>query len=287
MRISAAALSGHNLRIEHFPRSDEAHRVQGIVTYVRKFAHAVQDDLCNMHVNGRATGPELAQPSTSGGRITATYRDEYVQETKRGNHHEAVEERDRKVPSTTSDVGDVALAIVSAVQQIVPVVVLQAKPPPQLTGASEEDGQLVMSGGPTVATRNMARSAVGKSRKLAWVVITPSSFTFQKNFMPMTAYTDMISSSNPPTFTMEDIDAAVASRIALIPLNIFMVLINLKSLIATRETRATLMTVAFILSDAADAIETTTTTRSMTLLGSLKYLLQVAPIADRLLLTAR
>jgi hypothetical protein len=240
-----------------------------------------------MHVNGRATGPDLAQPSTSGARNAATYRDEYVQETKGGNHHEAVEERDRKVPSTTSDVGDVALAIVSAVQQIVPVVFLQAKPPPQLTGASEEDRQLAMSGGPTVATRNMARRAVGKSRKLAWVVITPSSFTFQKNFMPMTAYTDMISTSNPPTFTMEDIDAAVASRIFFIPRNIFMVLINLKSLIATRETRATLMTVAFMLLDAADAIETTTTTRSMTLLGSLKYLLQVAPIADRLLLTAR
>ena len=133
MRIIAVALSGRNLRIERFPRSDEAHRVQGIVTYVRKFAHAVQDDLCSMHVNGRATGPELAQPSTSGGRNAATYRDEYVQETKGGNHHEAVEERDRKVPSTTSDVGDVALAIVSAVQQIVPVVFLQAKPPPQLT----------------------------------------------------------------------------------------------------------------------------------------------------------
>jgi hypothetical protein len=201
------------------------------------------------------------------------YSDENVQKTKPSQENKRVEEHDGKVPSTTSDVGDVALAIDSAVQQIVPVVFLQAKPPPQLTGASEEDGPLAMSGGPTVATRNMARSAVGKSRKLAWVVITPSSFTFQKNFMPMTAYTDMISSSNPPTFTMEDIDAAVASRIALIPLNIFMVLINLKSLIATRETRATLMTVAFMLSDAADTMETTTTRRSMTWLGSLRYLI--------------
>ena len=66
--LSAAALSGRNLRIKRFPRFDEAHRVQRIVTYVRKFAHAVQDDLCNMHVHGRATGPELAEPSTSGGR---------------------------------------------------------------------------------------------------------------------------------------------------------------------------------------------------------------------------
>jgi hypothetical protein len=39
------------------------------------------------------------------------------------------------------------------------------------------------------------------------------------------------------------------------------------------------MAAAFILSDAAEAIETTTTARSMTLLGSLKYLLQVAPIS--------
>ena len=86
-----------------------------------------------MHVHGRATGPELAEPSTSGGRNAATYRDEYVQETKGGNHHEAVEERDRKVPSTTSDVGIIALAIHGAVQQIVPIVFLQAKTPRLLT----------------------------------------------------------------------------------------------------------------------------------------------------------
>jgi hypothetical protein len=76
----------------------------------------------------------------------------------------------------------------------------------------------------------MERSAlrpVGKSRKLAWVVNTPSSFAFQKNFMPMTQYTDMIKTSNPPTFTMDAIDAAVASRIFLMPLNIVTVLISL------------------------------------------------------------
>ena len=90
--------------------------------------------------------------------------------------------------------------------------------------------------------------------------------------MPMTANTDMISSNNPPMLAMEVIDAAVASRIFLMPLNIFTVLINLKSFTVTRETRATLITVAFMLSDAAEAIETATTRRSMTLFGSLKYL---------------
>jgi hypothetical protein len=161
------------------------------------------------------------------GHNAATYGDENVQETKGSNHHEAVEEGDRKVPSATSNVGDIALTIHGAVQQIVPIVFLQAKTPPQLTGASDEDGQLAMRGGCTVATRNMERSAVGKSRKLAWVVNTPSSFTFQKNFMPMTQYTDMIKTSNPPTFTMDAIDAAVASRIFLMPLNIVTVLISL------------------------------------------------------------
>jgi hypothetical protein len=43
----------------------------------------------------------------------------------------------------------------------------------------------------------------------------------------MTQYTDMIKTSNPPTFTMDAIDAAVASRIFLMPLNIVTVLISL------------------------------------------------------------
>ena len=89
----------------------------------------------------------------------------------------------------------------------------------------------------------------------------------------MTAYTDMTRISNPPTCTMDAIDAVVASRISFTPLNILTVLINLKSFTVTRETRATLMTDAFRLSDTAEAMETTTTIRSMTLLGSLKYLL--------------
>jgi len=75
-----------------------------------------------------------------GGRNAATDRDENVQETKGGKRNEAVEEGDSNVAPAASNVGDIALTIDSAVQQIVPVVFLQAKPPPQLTGASEETG---------------------------------------------------------------------------------------------------------------------------------------------------
>ena len=91
----------------------------------------------------------------------------------------------------------------------------------------------------------------------------------------MTAYTAMSSASNPPTLPMEDKEAAVVSRIAFVPRRAFTVLTNLKSFTVTRETRATLMTLAFILSDAAEAIETATTRKSMALLGSLKYLVHI------------
>jgi hypothetical protein len=52
------------------------------------------------------------------------YSDENVQKTKPSQENKRVEEHDGKVPSTTSDVGDIALAVHSAVQDVVPVVFL-------------------------------------------------------------------------------------------------------------------------------------------------------------------
>ena len=63
--------AGQNLRVEHLPRFDEAHRVQRIFTYLREFPHAVQDDLCNIRINGRETGSETADSATTP-RLTAT-----------------------------------------------------------------------------------------------------------------------------------------------------------------------------------------------------------------------
>ena len=134
--------------------------------------------------------------------------------------------------------------------------------------------------GRTVATRNMARIAVGKLRKLQCeFTVFRSSLTFQKNFMPTIAYTDMSSISKPPTCTIEAKEAATVSKIAFMPRRAFTVRTNLKSFMVTRETRATLMTLAFILSDAAEAMETATTRKSMTLFGSLKYLFSHHPVA--------
>ena len=70
----------------------------------------------------------------------------------------------------------------------------------------------------TVATRNMVSIAIGNVRKLAWELKMPSSSMFQKNFMPMTAYTDVSRTSNAPIFTIDAMDAIVVSIMDFIPL---------------------------------------------------------------------
>jgi len=60
---------------------------------------------------------------------TAAYGNENIQETKRSNQNEGVEEDDSEVSAATSDTDDVALTAHRSVQQIAPVVELQSERP--------------------------------------------------------------------------------------------------------------------------------------------------------------
>jgi hypothetical protein len=69
-----------------------------------------------------------AEKDQTPGCQNAAYGNENIQETKRSNQNEGVEEDDSEyISSATSDIDDIALTAHGCVQQIAPIVELQSE----------------------------------------------------------------------------------------------------------------------------------------------------------------